>query len=75
MMSKDELSNEVTEYMLIFKDRDFQKIWSVRFVSASAEDYAKMMGLVNNKSYLTQSNIYPQLLKNKSTLDKIYQIF
>lgn len=54
LMNENKLPESIKELKLVGKDIDFQKIWSDRFISATANDYLRMMELVNSRTYLDE---------------------
>lgn len=55
LMSQNKLPKSVRELKLLKNDIDFQKIWSDRFISATANDYIRIMQLINDGTYFDKA--------------------
>lgn len=55
LMNANKLPEEVKALALVSKDMDFQRIWSDRFISATANDYLRMMELINSRTYFDEA--------------------
>ncbi len=54
LMNRNELSEEIKSGKRILEDLELQKIWSDRLISASADDYIRLMELINSREYFTE---------------------
>ncbi|ONI45178.1 hypothetical protein AN641_04540 [Candidatus Epulonipiscioides gigas] len=51
LMNKNELPATVKEAEVVLNNLDMQKIWSDRFIFATANDYIRLLEMINSKTY------------------------
>lgn len=76
LMNEDKLPESIKRLKLARKDLDFQKIWSDRFISATANDYLRMMELINSRTYFDEkaqvelSNVVEYAMENPAIAEQ-----
>lgn len=54
LMNENKLPKQIKELPLALNNLEIQKIWSDRFISATANDYIRMMDIINSRTYFDE---------------------